>query len=142
MENVLEARGLTKYFPAMKALDNIDFDLRAGEVHILLGENGAGKSTLAKCLLGAYMPEEGEIFLKGEKLHLLSAKDALEKGIAGRGNRNCLCIPSNAGIQPDRRPDHSHAGRKKDRDSPGRREIRRGAGQDDGGPGCDAGLCA
>ncbi|MCI8853123.1 MAG: sugar ABC transporter ATP-binding protein [Lachnospiraceae bacterium] len=82
MENVLEARGLTKYFPAMKALDNIDFDLRAGEVHILLGENGAGKSTLAKCLLGAYMPEEGEIFLKGEKLHLLSAKDALEKGIA------------------------------------------------------------
>lgn len=79
---ILEAKGLSKYFPAMKALDNIDFDLRAGEVHILLGENGAGKSTLAKCLLGAYMPEEGEIFLNGEKLHLTSAKDALEKGIA------------------------------------------------------------
>lgn len=79
---VLEAKGISKYFPAMKALDHIDFDLRAGEVHILLGENGAGKSTLAKCLLGAYVPEEGEIFLKGEKLHLNSAKDALEKGIA------------------------------------------------------------
>lgn len=79
---ILEAKGISKYFPAMKALDQIDFDLRAGEVHILLGENGAGKSTLAKCLLGAYIPEEGEIFLNGEKLHLSSAKDALEKGIA------------------------------------------------------------
>lgn len=82
MGAVLKAKGISKYFPAMKALDQIDFDLRAGEVHILLGENGAGKSTLAKCLLGAYVPEEGEIFLNGEKVQLTSAKDALEKGIA------------------------------------------------------------
>ena len=53
---VLEAKGISKYIPAMKALDHIDLDMRAGEVHILLGANGAGKSTLAKCLLGAYVP--------------------------------------------------------------------------------------
>lgn len=79
---ILEAKGISKCFPAMKALNQIDFDLRAGEVHILLGENGAGKSTLAKCLLGAYIPEEGEIYLNGDKIYLNSAKDALEKGIA------------------------------------------------------------
>lgn len=81
MKTILEAKGISKYFPAMKALDNIDFDLREGEVHILLGENGAGKSTLAKCFLGAYIPEEGEIIYKGEKVVFSNAKDALEKGI-------------------------------------------------------------
>jgi len=82
MDTILKAFGITKYFPGVKALDNVDFDLRAGEVHILVGENGAGKSTLAKCFLGAYIPDEGEIILEGEKVHFNSAKDALAKGIA------------------------------------------------------------
>lgn len=81
MKTILEARGITKYFPAIKALDGIDFDLRAGEVHILLGENGAGKSTLAKCFLGAYIPEEGQLFLDGEQVVFSSARDAIQKGI-------------------------------------------------------------
>ncbi|MDR1518785.1 MAG: sugar ABC transporter ATP-binding protein [Planctomycetota bacterium] len=82
MDAILIARGITKVFPGVRALDNVDFDLRAGEVHILVGENGAGKSTLAKCLLGAYVPEEGEIIFQGEKVRFTEAKDALEKGIA------------------------------------------------------------
>ncbi len=79
---ILTAAGITKLFPGVKALDGIDFDLRAGEVHILVGENGAGKSTLAKVLLGAYQPDEGEIFFKGEKVKFSCARQALEKGIA------------------------------------------------------------
>jgi ABC-type sugar transport system ATPase subunit len=68
-------------FPGVRALSDVDFDLRAGEVHILVGENGAGKSTLAKCLLGAYVPESGEIVFQGEKVRFAEAKDALAKGI-------------------------------------------------------------
>lgn len=82
MDTILSGRGISKYFPGVKALDNIDFDLKAGEVHILVGENGAGKSTLAKCFLGAYIPEEGEIVFEGEKVRFGCARDALEKGIA------------------------------------------------------------
>ncbi len=82
MDTILTAHGISKLFPGVKALDSVDFDLRAGEVHILVGENGAGKSTLSKCLLGAYIPEEGEIVFQGETMHFQSARDALEKGIA------------------------------------------------------------
>lgn len=65
----------------MKALDNVDFDLKAGEVHILVGENGAGKSTLAKVILGAYKAEEGEVTFDGEVVKFSGTKEALEKGI-------------------------------------------------------------
>ncbi|MDO5424237.1 MAG: sugar ABC transporter ATP-binding protein [Eubacteriales bacterium] len=81
-ETILTARGITKRFPGMKALDNVDFDLRAGEVHILVGENGAGKSTLAKVILGAYKADEGEITLDGQPVNFHGTKEALEKGIA------------------------------------------------------------
>lgn len=81
-ETVLEVRNATKEFPGVKALDQVDFDLRAGEVHILVGENGAGKSTLAKIILGTYIPDEGEVFLHNEKQNFKNSKDALEKGIA------------------------------------------------------------
>lgn len=67
-KTILTASHITKIFPGMKALDNVDFDLREGEVHILVGENGAGKSTLAKVILGAYKAEEGEITFEGEKV--------------------------------------------------------------------------
>lgn len=78
---ILTATGITKQFPGVKALDNIDFDLQAGEVHILVGENGAGKSTLAKVILGAYKQDEGTISFQGEKMNFNSTKDALAKGI-------------------------------------------------------------
>ena len=78
---ILTATGITKQFPGVKALDNIDFDLRAGEVHILVGENGAGKSTLAKVILGAYHQDSGDIYFQGEKMNFSSTKDALAKGI-------------------------------------------------------------
>ena len=81
-ETILTAKGITKRFPGVVALDNVDFDLKKGEVHILVGENGAGKSTLSKVLLGAYKPEGGEIFYEGEKVVFKSAKDGLDKGIA------------------------------------------------------------
>lgn len=80
-DTILTAKGITKQFPGVVALENVDFDLRKGEVHILVGENGAGKSTLSKVLLGAYVPDGGEIFFEGEKIVLKSAKDGIDKGI-------------------------------------------------------------
>jgi ribose transport system ATP-binding protein len=79
---ILRMHSIIKKFPGVKALDNVDFDLKRGEVHILVGENGAGKSTLAKVILGAYVADEGEIFFEGEKVAFQTTKDALAKGIA------------------------------------------------------------
>lgn len=80
-KEILTAHNITKVFPGMKALDNVDFALQAGEVHILVGENGAGKSTLAKVILGAYRQEEGEVFFEGELMEVSGTKDAIAKGI-------------------------------------------------------------
>jgi rhamnose transport system ATP-binding protein len=62
----LELRGITKLFPGVKALDGVNFQLRAGEIHALMGENGAGKSTLIKTITGVHQPDSGEIFLDGK----------------------------------------------------------------------------
>ncbi|XCP85217.1 sugar ABC transporter ATP-binding protein [Roseburia hominis] len=81
MEPILKVEGLTKEFPGVKALDNVNFDLFPGEVHILVGENGAGKSTLSKCILGAYQPEKGDIYFQGKKVNFKTPKEALDNGI-------------------------------------------------------------
>ena len=78
---VLEARGLLKIFGNHVALDNVDFGLRAGEVHALLGENGAGKSTLIKILTGAYQPDGGGVYVDGIKVSLDNPLHAQTFGI-------------------------------------------------------------
>lgn len=83
MDTILTVKGICKEFPGVKALNNVDFDLRAGEVHILVGENGAGKSTLAKCILGVYQPDAGDIMLDGQKVTFSNPRAALEHNIVG-----------------------------------------------------------
>ncbi|HRQ23547.1 MAG TPA: ATP-binding cassette domain-containing protein, partial [Anaerolineales bacterium] len=78
---VLEAKGLTKRFPGVLANDNVNFDLRQGEIHALLGENGAGKSTLMNLLYGLYKQDEGEIFVDGKLAEIHSPNDAIDLGI-------------------------------------------------------------
>jgi ABC-type sugar transport system ATPase subunit len=81
-KNILEFRGITKEFPGVKALDNIDMSFRYGEVHALCGENGAGKSTLMKILSGVYQPTSGELFYKGEKKIFKNPHQAQLDGIS------------------------------------------------------------
>ena len=79
---LLEMKNISKRFPGVKALHEIDFTLYAGEIHALLGENGAGKSTLIKVLGGIYIPEEGEIYINGKHVIIDGVKAAQENGIA------------------------------------------------------------
>lgn len=82
MEDViLEMRGIDKRFPGVQALTDVDFDLRHGEVHALVGQNGAGKSTLIKILSGAYQPDGGEIILDGENVSFSGPTDSQAAGI-------------------------------------------------------------
>ncbi len=81
-DNILEMRGITKAFPGVKALDNVDFSVRRGEVHCLIGANGAGKSTLMKVLSGAYVEDEGEIIFDGEVLKPHGTLERKNKGIS------------------------------------------------------------
>ena len=81
-ESVLELRNITKIFPGVRALDKVQFDLKPGEIHALMGENGAGKSTFIKVITGVHQAEEGEMFLNGEKVHFKNTKDAQKAGIA------------------------------------------------------------
>ena len=69
-DDILSVRGLRKTFPGVVALDAVDFDVKAGEVHALLGANGAGKSTLIKLVAGLYSPDAGEITLSGPSSQL------------------------------------------------------------------------
>ncbi|MDK1492686.1 sugar ABC transporter ATP-binding protein [Sinorhizobium sp. 7-81] len=81
-EYLLSAEGVRKEFPGVVALDDVEFKLKRGTVHALMGENGAGKSTLMKILAGIYQPDQGDVKLKGVDIRLKSPLDALENGIA------------------------------------------------------------
>jgi general nucleoside transport system ATP-binding protein len=89
---LLELRGITKRFPGVVANDGVDFDLRKGEVHALLGENGAGKSTLMNILYGLYHPDEGEFRLNGKPLRINSPREAIDAGI-GMVHQHFMLIP-------------------------------------------------
>lgn len=78
---ILEVKGLTKRFPGVLAVDNVNFDLFKGEIHGLVGENGAGKSTFVKMLDGSYHPDEGKVILNGHEIKLNSPREAVKKGI-------------------------------------------------------------
>jgi general nucleoside transport system ATP-binding protein len=88
----LELRGITKRFGPVVANDGIDFDLRPGEVHALLGENGAGKSTLMSILYGLYHPDEGEVLVNGEPASVDSPARAIELGI-GMVHQHFMLVP-------------------------------------------------
>lgn len=79
---VLKVVHISKYFPGVKALDEISFDIERGTVHALIGENGAGKSTLIKVLSGIYTPDEGQILLNGQEVHFRSPSAAQLSGIS------------------------------------------------------------
>jgi simple sugar transport system ATP-binding protein len=89
----VEMRGIVKRFPGVLAVDNVDFDLRVGEIHALLGENGAGKSTLMNVLAGLYRPEQGSIALHGEPVQLRSPRAAIDAGI-GMVHQHFMLVPS------------------------------------------------
>jgi len=91
-QTVLELRGITKRYPGIVANDHVDFDLREGEVHALLGENGAGKSTLMNVLYGLTKADEGETIVRGRPVSFSSARDAIAAGI-GMVHQHFMLIP-------------------------------------------------
>ncbi len=88
-----EMRGITIRFPGVLANDHVDFDVKAGEIHALLGENGAGKSTLMKILYGMYKPNEGQILLDGQPVSFHSPADALAHNI-GMIHQHFMLVPT------------------------------------------------
>src|SRR2546430_2680082 len=91
--NAVEMRGIVKRFPGVPANDHVDFELRAGEIHALLGENGAGKSTLMSMLAGLYPPDAGRILVGGQPVHFKSPRDAIARGL-GMIHQHFSLIPS------------------------------------------------
>lgn len=89
----VEMRGIVMRFPGVLANDHVDFDLRPGEIHALLGENGAGKSTLMNVLAGMYRPESGTIRMHGQPVELRSPRNAIERGI-GMVHQHFMLVPS------------------------------------------------
>ncbi len=92
MTIALQATGITKRFPGVLANDHVNFTLKQGEIHALLGENGAGKSTLMNILYGLYQPDEGEILLNGQRIQITSPHDAIAQGI-GMVHQHFMLVP-------------------------------------------------
>jgi simple sugar transport system ATP-binding protein len=91
--NVVSMRGVSKRFPGVIANDQVDFDLRQGEVHALLGENGAGKSTLMNVLAGLYRADGGTVTVHGKRVNFGSPREAIEAGI-GMVHQHFMLVPS------------------------------------------------
>ncbi len=85
--------GIVKRFPGVLANDHVDFDVRSGEIHALLGENGAGKSTLVRQLYGLYRPDEGKIIINGQEMQFRSPQDAIAAGV-GMIHQHFMLVPS------------------------------------------------
>ena len=90
-ELVLEVRGIDKSFPGTKALSKVDFQLRKGEIHAVVGENGAGKSTLMNVIDGVYTPDDGKIFINGHRVHIKDPLAAQKLGIGFVHQEIALC---------------------------------------------------
>ncbi|MCA9979283.1 MAG: ATP-binding cassette domain-containing protein, partial [Anaerolineales bacterium] len=88
----LDVRNVTKRFPGVLANDQVNLTLRKGEIHALLGENGAGKSTLMNVIYGLYAPDEGQIFVNGEEVHIKDPNDAIAQGI-GMVHQHFMLVP-------------------------------------------------
>ena len=93
MPLMVEMRGVSKYFPGVLANDHVDFQLRQGEIHALLGENGAGKSTLMSVLAGMYRADGGTVLIKGKPMVFSSPRDAIKAGI-GMVHQHFMLVPS------------------------------------------------
>lgn len=89
----VELCGIVKRFPGVVANDHINFDVRAGEVHALLGENGAGKTTLMRILYGLYQPDEGQIFIDGQPVTIHSPADSIRSGL-GMIHQHFMLVPT------------------------------------------------
>src|SRR3970282_751415 len=88
----LQMRGITKRYPGVIANNRIDLDVKAGEIHALLGENGAGKTTLMNVLFGLAHPDEGEILIDGTPVRIADPADAISRGI-GMVHQHFMLIP-------------------------------------------------
>ena len=89
---VIELRNISKLFPGVKALEEVNFSAKSGQVHAICGENGAGKSTLMKIINGIYKPDTGNIFIKGQESKINSPLDARKHGIA-MVYQECAFVP-------------------------------------------------
>lgn len=91
-ELAVEMKGITKRFPGVLANDNVNFELKHGEIHALLGENGAGKTTLMNCLYGFWQADEGEIIINGKKVEVTDPNDAIAHDI-GMVHQHFMLVP-------------------------------------------------
>ncbi|HBF38361.1 MAG TPA: heme ABC transporter ATP-binding protein [Firmicutes bacterium] len=94
----VEMKGITKFFTSVKANDNIDIDIRHGEILAILGENGAGKTTLMNILYGLYKPDTGRIFIDGAEVVIASPREAIQKGI-GMVHQHFMLIPTHSIVE-------------------------------------------
>jgi simple sugar transport system ATP-binding protein len=95
---VLETKGLTKRFGSLLAVNQVDFSLRRGEIHALLGENGAGKSTLCNVVYGYYKPDGGQVLIKGKEVKIESPKEGMRAGV-GMVHQELMLIPNMTVLQ-------------------------------------------
>jgi rhamnose transport system ATP-binding protein len=89
---ILELRAITKSFPGVRALEQVNFQLKQGEIHALMGENGAGKSTFIKIITGVHSPDEGDMYLNGQRVEFKSPNEAQQNGIAAI-YQHVICYP-------------------------------------------------